>query len=219
MCCSYVLKSHTGLFLPPHCRTGSVNLIPKPHTTAVWERDHPVYSSLVSSSPCWRGPWWRCPGCWGSCWCSLSPLVSPPPTLTGRGAQTQPSLSGLVYLRREMQILYFMCNQVLLLRSSQDSNSSLLDASQTLWPTSDHDQPRIDCLWIYLLLQCQSSCGSVGKDPGFKIMCLPSQASPVFVFFPVNFSRKTLWLREDLSLHCVAATARLLAARSSNLVT
>ena len=30
------------------------------------------YSSLVSSSsPCWRGLWWLCPGCWGSCWCSL----------------------------------------------------------------------------------------------------------------------------------------------------
>lgn len=54
---------------------------------------------------------------------------------------------------------------------------------------------------------------------GSKIMCLPSQASPVFVFFPVNFSRKTLWLREDLSLHWVAATARFLAARSSSLVT
>ena len=54
---------------------------------------------------------------------------------------------------------------------------------------------------------------------GSKIMCLPSQASPVFAFFPVNFSRKTLWLREDLSLHWVVATARFLAARSSSLVT
>ena len=119
-------------------KKGEANLIPRPQITTVWEWDHPVYSSLVSSSPCWRGPWWQCPGCWGSCWCSSFLSVSPPLTLTGRGALTRPGQSSLVCLCQDMQINTYVVSQVLLLRSSQHSNPSLLK------PVRCSDQPRIE---------------------------------------------------------------------------
>ena len=42
----------------------------------------------------------------------------------------------------------------------------------------------------------------------------PWQVSPVESLWPARWSRKTLWLREERSLHCVTATARFLAALS-----
>ena len=131
--------------LPSHesKKKSEASLIPRPQITTVWDWDHLAYSSLVYSSPCWRGPWWQCPGCWDSCWCSSFLSVSPPLTLTGRGAPTRPGQSGLVCLCQDMQINTYVVSQVLLLRSSQHSNPSFLKSIRC------SDQLRIEwCLWM-----------------------------------------------------------------------
>jgi len=48
---------------------------------------------------------------------------------------------------------------------------------------------------------------------------IPWHFSPVRLFTPVSFNLKTLWLREDRSLHCVAATALFWVAFSKRLYT
>lgn len=48
---------------------------------------------------------------------------------------------------------------------------------------------------------------------------IPWHFSPVRWFSPTSFSLKTLWLREERSLHCVAATALFWVAFSNKLYT
>ena len=52
-----------------------------------------------------------------------------------------------------------------------------------------------------------------------SVNSVPWHFSPVRWFSPVSFNLKTLWLREDRSLHCVAATALFWVAFSKRLYT